>query len=149
MKRLIAVFAVAFLATTCSTECAGGAVCGDYNVIGPNVPATPTPTPVIGATPDPCRVESVVVSFHSGAQFPFLALGETHQLDATPFNSSGQVSDGCNVTRAAVWTVLTPTTCTIIGSGFNPFVRGIRIGACMLTATVANVVSAPFSVEVR
>lgn len=136
------------LLTACTNTCSAGAICGDYNSVGPSVPS-PTPLPSPGATPDPCRIESVHVAFHSGVQLPFLALGVTHQVDATPFNSSGQVADGCNVTRAVTWAVQTPTTCQVIGSGYNPFLRGLRVGSCSITATVANVVSAPFSVEVR
>lgn len=139
---------VGLAALGCTTTCESGAICGDYNSVGPSVP-TPTPTPAPGSTPDPCRVEGVTVSFHSGAQMPFLALGEAHQIDATPVNASGEVPKGCNVAREPIWQVLTPTTCQVIGSGYNPFVRGLRVGTCSITATVSSVISAPFSVEVR
>lgn len=89
------------------------------------------------------------MEFYADSQFPFISLGQTVQIDATPFNSSGQVPDGCNVTRSVFWAVQTPTTCQVIGSGFVPFLRGLKVGSCSLTATVENVVSAPFSVEVR
>ena len=91
------------------------------------------------------------MSFKGGndSQLPFIALGNTEQIDATPLNDSGAVPDGCNVTRTPIWGVLTPTTCQIIGGGYNPFLRGLRVGACTITATVSNVVSSPFSVEVR
>jgi hypothetical protein len=149
MKRTVLAALVALGSIGCTNTCATGAVCGDYNILGASGTPTPTPVPSPGATPDPCRIESVRVSWHSGAQFPALNLGETHQIDATPFNASGQVPDGCNVTRSVTWSVITPTTCAIVGSGFNPFLRGLRVGQCSLTASVSNVVSAPFSVEVR
>jgi len=110
---------------------------------------TPTPTPTVFATPDPCRIESVKVDFYAEIQTPFLNLGQTVQIDATPFNSSGPVTDGCQASRSVFWSVSTPTTCQVIGSGFVPFLRGLKVGSCSLTATVENVVSAPFSVEVR
>jgi hypothetical protein len=149
MRKLFFGVVVALSIAGCDRTCESGAICGDYNNVGPSSLPSPTPVPLPGATPDPCRIESVQVGFHSGAQFPFLALGETHQIDATPFNSSGQVPDGCNVNRSVTWGVLTPITCQVIGSGYNPFLRGLRVGSCSVTATVASVVSAPFSVEVR
>lgn len=145
--------ALVAMSYACANTCSTGAVCGDHNVLGPSVTPSPTPLPSPGVTPDPCdprEVGAVNVSFHSGVQMPFLALGETHQLDATPVNRSGlEIPAGCNVARPVTWTVLTPLTCQIIGTGYNPFVRGLRVGTCSLTATVAGVVSSPFSVEVR
>jgi len=132
----------------CTNDCQFGAICGNYNAISPS--GTPTPVPALpGATPDPCRIEGVHVAFSSGAQLPFLALGATEQLDATPVNSSGEVPKGCNVAREPSWSVLTPLTCQVIGSGYNPFVKGLKVGTCSITATVVSVVSSPFSVEVR
>lgn len=142
---LLGVFAALSLA---GCSCSEGSVCGDGNFIGPTGP-TPTPTPLPGATPDPCRIEAVRVGFNAGAQLSSIALGASEQLDATPVNSSGEVPKGCNVAREPVWQVLTPTTCQVIGGGYNPFVKGLRVGLCSLTASVANVVSPPFSVEVR
>lgn len=147
MKHLTLIL-LALIAVACGRTCESGAICGDYNNVGPSAPS-PTPTILPGATPDPCRIESVRVAWHSGAQLPFLTLGATEQIDATPFNASGKVPDGCNVSREPLWQVLTPTTCQVIGSGYNPFLRGLRVGSCSITATVANVVAAPFSVEVR
>lgn len=137
------------LGFACTNTCSTGAICGDSNVIGPSATPIPTPLPSPGATPDPCRIEAVRVAWMGGAQLPFLALGATEQLDATPVNSSGEVPKGCNVAREPLWQVLSPTTCQVIGGGYNPFVRGLRVGLCSVTATVANVVSTPFSVEVR
>lgn len=145
---------VGLAALGCSTTCESGAVCGNNNqyagpstVLAPS-PA-PSPSPAPGATPDPCRIDAVLVAFHSGAQFPHLALGTVYQLDATPVNSGGEVPKGCNVARVPLWQVLTPSTCQITGNGFNPFVQGIRVGLCSLTVNVSNVVSAPFAVDVR
>lgn len=145
----IAALTLAAILFGCSNQCESGAICGDYNTFMASALPSPSPTVLPGATPDPCRVEGVDVGFHSGAQLPFLALGASEQLDATPVNSSGEVAKGCNVTRQPTWAVLTPTTCQVIGSGYNPFLRGLRVGSCIVTATVASVVSAPFSVEVR
>lgn len=148
-QKLLSLFVLAISVFACTNQCENGAICGDYNVIsGPSGSPTPTP-PLPGATPDPCLLKAVRVGWNGGANFPFLALGDTHQLDATPLNDSGALPDGCNVAREPVWAVLTPLTCQVIGSGFNPFLRGLRVGSCSVIATVSNVVSAPFSVEVR
>lgn len=159
MKRfLVLVAALGLLAgiffiTSCANTCSTGAVCGDGNIIGPSATPKPTALPSPGATPDPCLVKSVTVGFNSGAQLPFLALGATEQLDATAFNDSGEVAKGCNVSREPSWTVLTPTTCIVLGSGWNPFVKGLRVGSCSLTASLVSdnrtVSSNPFTVEVR
>lgn len=152
MKRaliLTSLFGLAASIWACTNTCSAGAVCGDGNVIGPSATPTSTPLPSPGATPDPCRVEAVRVGFNGGAQIPTMALGSTEQLDATPVNSGGEVPKGCNVAREPVWTDLTPTVCVHVGSGYNPFLRALRVGTCSLTANVANVVSPPFSVEVR
>lgn len=143
---LVALFGLSFLA--CDTQCSSGAVCGDNNVIGPGALPSPSPIPLPNATPDPCRIESVQVGFHGGDQIAFLTLGVVEQLDATPYNSAGKVPDGCNQTRTPMWAVQTPTTCQIIGTGYNPFVRGLKVGACNATVTVANVTGF-FSAEVR
>jgi len=143
---------LAFLLATfaaCSNQCSTGAVCGDGNIIGPSGTPTPTPLPSPGSTPDPCRIEAVRIAFNGGAQLASIALGASEQIDATPVNSSGEVPKGCNVAREPVWTVLTPTTCQVIGGGYNPFLKGLRVGLCSVTATVANVISPPFSVDVR
>lgn len=146
--RKAAIILASLLGFSCSNQCETGAVCGDYNIVGPGVPS-PSPTPLPGATPDPCRIEAVRVSFMGGAQLSSIALGESQQLDATPVNASGEVPKGCNVAREPVWAVLTPATCQVVGGGYNPFIKGLRVGLCSLTATVSSVVSAPFSVEVR
>lgn len=85
----------------------------------------------------------------SGAQLPFVSLGAVEQLDVTPMNSSGEVPKGCNVTREPVPSVITPTVCQVFGGGFNPFLRGLKVGTCIVAFNVSNVSSAPFSVEVR
>lgn len=113
---------------------------------------SPSPSPSIAPSPDPCLIKAVRVSFAGGssAQTPSLPLGgEPVRLDATPINEAGPVPDGCQATRSVVWAVQTPVTCQIVGSGFNPFLRGVRVGVCTVTATVERVVSDPFSVEVR
>lgn len=120
----------------------------------PTPTPSPTPTPVatVSPTPDLCAFKAVRVSFAGGspAQVPSIPLGgEPVRLDATPLGDSGPIPDGCNLTRSVVWSVITPTTCQIVGGGFNPFLRALRIGGCTLTATVERVVSDPFSVEVR
>jgi hypothetical protein len=80
---------------------------------------------------------------------PFVAVGATERLDATPLNDSGPTPDGCNLVREPVWAVLTPISCQIVGGGYNPWLRGLRVGVCTVTATVSNVISSPFSVEIR
>lgn len=144
---------VAALVIGCRNECATGAVCGDYNVVGVSPVPSPTPRPSPGATPDPCRIDSVQVSWHSGAQLPFLALGASEQIDATPFNSSGATPKGCDLTREPTWIVSTPTTCSILGGGYNPFIRGFRVGDCSVTAQMVwdnrTIPSGPFIVSVR
>lgn len=147
MKAILVAIA-ALVAISCSNQCQFGAICGDFNVIG-GPSGTPTPRPSPGATPDPCEVASLRISLKGGVQLPYLGLGMTEQLDATPFSNSGQIPDGCNVVREPVWTVSTPLTCQILGNGYNPFVRGLRVGNCSIYATLGNVVSAPFSLEVR
>jgi len=151
MKNMLLCTVVAVLSWACSNTCAQGSVCGTGNVVtsGPSGTPTPTPFPTPGSTPDPCRVESIKVAFHSGAQLPFVAVGAVEQLDATPYNSSGEVPKGCNLTREPVWTVLTPATCQIVGGGYNPYVKGLKVGSCILSASMVNVASAPFSVEIR
>lgn len=148
-RMILAAVSLAGAVYACSNTCSTGAVCGDYNSIGPSSAPSVTPTPSPGATPDPCRVEGVNVGFHSGVSVPFLALGATEQLDATPVNASGEVPAGCNVSRQPTWAVLTPSTCQVIGGGYNPFLRGLKVGGCTLTAAVASVVSSQFSVEVK
>lgn len=134
-------------------SCSDGSVCGRDIFITPTGIQTPTPTPVPGATPDPCRIEAVQVGFHSGAQLPFVALGATEQLDVTPVNSSGPTSKGCDVVREPVMTALTPTVCIVIGNGYGPFIRGLKVGTCSVIATMRwdnrDVISTPFTVEVR
>jgi hypothetical protein len=151
MKKILAIALLGLALYACDTSCATGAVCGDNNFVGAGALPSPSPVPLPGASPDPCRIESVQVGFHSGAEVPFLALGAVEQLDATPYNSSGRVPDGCNQTRPVTWVVATPTTCQILGvagPGYNPFIRGLKVGACLVTATVSNV-TGQFSVEVR
>lgn len=153
-RRLILASVLGLVATLCvSCGCGDGSVCGSGNIafFGPS--STPTPTPLPGATPDPCLVRSLAVSFHSGAQLPFIELGVTEQLDATGFNDGGQIPKGCDVAREPAWQTLTPTTCQILGSGWNPFVRGLRVGSCTVTASIVSenrtITSLPFTVEVR
>ena len=112
---------------------------------------TASPSPSVAQTPDPCAFKAVRVTFKGGSdsQLPYVPLGTLQQLDATPVNDSGAIPDGCNQARSVVWAVSTPTTCLIVGAGFNPFLRGLKVGGCSLTATVERVVSDPFSVEVR
>lgn len=155
------------LAIACN-KCSEGAVCGDYNTVGPSAPATPTPTPVAAATPlDPCRVESIQVGWHSGAQLPSLGVGEANQeqLDATPFNAQGEVPKGCNANRVPTWSICdlssdgklcTPTTranCQVIGTGYNPFLRGLNAGQiCTVAAEMpygSQTIRGLFTVSVR
>lgn len=147
VKRALFLTVLALAAISCSPKCEGGAVCGNYNIIGATQLPTPTPTP--GATPDPCVFTAIRVSLKGGVQLPFLGLGKTEQLDATPMSSSGPIPDGCNVAREPFWSALTPLTCQVIGNGYNPFVRGLGVGACSITASMNNIVSAPFSIEVK
>lgn len=150
MKKAILVV-LAALAYGCQTD-GGCQVSGSGNLCivgGPTALPSVTPLPSPGATPDPCRIEAVRVGFNAGVQLASIALGSTEQLDATPVNSSGEVPKGCNVAREPVWTDLTPTVCVHIGSGYNPFLKALRVGTCSVTATVSNVVSPPFSVEVK
>lgn len=93
MKRALFLTVLALAAISCSPKCEGGAVCGNYNIIGATQLPTPTPTP--GATPDPCVFTAIRVSLKGGVQLPFLGLGKTEQLDATPMSSSGPIPDGC------------------------------------------------------
>lgn len=126
-------------------------------VQGPSATPTPSPSPSpspsasVAPTPDLCVIKAVRVSFSGGssAQVPFVALGASERLDATPLNDSGPVPDGCNVLREPIWSVLTPITCQIVGGGYNPWLRGLRVGACTVSVTVERVVSAPFTVEIR
>jgi len=122
-------------------------------VVGATPTPTPSPSPSASPAPtaDPCLIKAVRVSFAGGssAQVPFVALGASERLDATPLNDSGPVPDGCNVLRDPVWSVLTPVTCQIVGGGYNPWLRGLRVGACTVSVTVERVVSAPFTVEIR
>lgn len=118
----------------------------------PSPSPSPSPSSSVAPTPDPCAYTAVRVSFAGGssAQVPSIKLGaEPARLDATPIGPAGAVPDGCNLTRSVVWIVSTPTTCQIVGAGFNPFLRGLKVGGCSLTATVEHVVSDVFSVEVR
>lgn len=150
MKKAILVV-LAALAYGCQTD-GGCQVSGSGNLCivgGPTALPSVTPIPSPGATPDPCRIEAVRVGFNAGVQLSAIALGASEQLDATPVNAGGEVPKGCNVAREPVWQVLTPTTCQVIGSGYNPFLKGLRVGLCSVTATVSNVVSPPFSVEVK
>lgn len=150
-RALILVSLLGLLASACQTD-GGCQVSGSGNMCivgGPSALPSPTPLPSPGSTPDPCRIEAVRVGFNAGAQLPFIALGASEQLDATPVNSSGEVPKGCNVAREPIWTDLTPSICVHVGGGYNPFLRALRVGTCSVTANVANVVSPPFSVEVR
>lgn len=158
--RLVAVALIGLAAGLLFAACDGNINLfgSPTQVQGPS--ATPTPSPIpspspspsVSPTADPCAFKAVRVSFAGGssAQIPSLPLGgEPVRLDATPLNDSGPIPDGCNFARTVTWAVLTPTTCQIVGAGFNPFLKGIRVGVCTLTATVERVVSDPFSVEVR
>lgn len=141
-----------------ASACFFVAATGPTPTIAPVGTPTPTPSPTpptvatVEPTPNPCDFRAVRVSFAGGspAQVPSIPLGgEPVRLDATPLNDSGPVPDGCNLTRSVIWAVITPTTCQIVGGGFNPFLRALKVGGCTLTATVERVVSDPFSVEVR
>lgn len=147
MRKLAPTILLAFLAVTCSNTCESGAVCGDFNSFGPTVSASPSPRP--DATPDPCQIKAVKVGVFGGDQVPFLNLGQLLQLDATPVNDAGEIPKGCNVAREPSWTVLTPITCQVLSTGYNPFLRGLKVGSCAVTATVQSVISTPFTVEVR
>lgn len=149
--------AALFIAACNLQRCSEGAVCvadttGPSALPSPSPSPSPSASPGVSPTPDPCLIKAVRVSFAGGssAQLPTIPLGgEPVRIDATPINDSGPIPDGCNFARTVTWAVLTPTTCQIIGAGFNPFLRGVRVGVCTLTATVERVVSDPFSVEVR
>lgn len=159
-SRALSLVAIAGLLATliiaCSNTCSSGSVCGDGNIVSPGAIPSPTaasPTP--GTTPDPCRVESITVAFHSGAQLPSVAVGagNEQQLDATPRNSQGIVPDGCNLSRTPTWSVATPAVCQILGGGYNPFLRGLAVGTCSLSASMVwgsqTITSPPFVVAVR
>jgi hypothetical protein len=93
-----------------------------------------------------------VIAFSSGVQLPWIVAGQAERLDLTPFNSGGQVTDSCNLARTPSWAVGTPTICLIEGGGYNPFIKGLRPGACNIQASVSSqdrLVVASFTVEVR
>jgi hypothetical protein len=151
MKRLLAL-SLALSLTACDiVKCSDSSVCTLQNISGPS--ATPSPSPTVGlptATPDPCRIDSLQIGFHSGAQLPQLGLGLTEQLDLTPYNSSGEVPKGCNLTREPAWTA--NANCQILGSGYNPFIRGLKVGTCTVTASLMwenKPVTGSFTVEVK
>lgn len=161
-SRAFSMFALAgilaALVIACSNTCSSGSVCGDGNIVGPGALPSPSPaaaSPTPGSTPDPCRVESITVAFHSGAQLPSVAVGagNEQQLDATPRNSQGIVPDGCNLSRTPTWSVATPAVCQILGGGYNPFLRGLAVGTCSLSASMVwgsqTITSPPFVVAVR
>jgi len=155
--RFVAVALIGLAAGLLFAGCFFVAATGPTPTIAPVGTPTPTPSPSpspsasIAPTPDLCLIKAVRVSFSGGssAQLPFVAVGATERLDATPLNDSGAVPDGCNVLREPLWSVLTPITCQIVGGGYNPWLRGLRVGVCTVTATVSNVISSPFSVEIR
>lgn len=147
---LLAAFGAVAALFMAGCSCEQGSICGDGNIVGAS--ASPSPTPVLLGTPDPCQIKAVSVGIYGGGQVEFLPLGQILHLDATPKNDSGVIPDGCNVTREPTWNVLTPLTCQIFSSGsnaFNPFLRGLRVGSCSVTAMVSQVTSVPFSIEVR
>ncbi len=160
-KLLIAVSLLGAIATcvACDNTCSTGAICGSYNIVSPGPLPSPSPTPCLvgtpcaAPTPDPCLVKSLVIAFHSGAQLPSMTLGAIEQVDATAFNDGGQVPKGCDVARDPAWNALTPSTCIILGSGWDPFVKGLRVGACSISASIVSdnrtVTSSPLTIEVR
>lgn len=99
MKKLLALAAILVLsAIACDRTCESGAICGDYNTVGPTVPS-PTPVPLPGATPiDPCKpVVGVNVSGASQVR-----IGQVIDFDITPVGPNGPLEgplDYCNSAR--------------------------------------------------
>lgn len=98
MKKLYLLIGIASLAFSCSNDCATGAVCGDYNIVGPRDIPTPTPTatPIVSPN-DPCA-PPVTAVYLSGPLS--VGVGETFKVDVTPVNASGPLQgnlDYCNL----------------------------------------------------
>ena len=139
---IMAAIAGAWMLAGCTVlRCDKGAVCDGQTSIfsGPSSTPTPTPSPSpapsLSPTPAPCKADAIVASLAGGSQLAEIAVTDTpKRLDATAFNASGEIPTGCHLARFPVWEVRTPATCAILGSGWNPHLDGIRVGACEVRA---------------
>lgn len=143
LVALLGLVAGALLPGCTVLRCDQGASCeGSTSIFsGPSASPTPTPTPTptaspsVSPSPDPCKADAIVASLSGGSQLEEIAVTDApKRLDATAFNQQGEISTGCNLARFPVWEVRTPTTCAILGSGWNPHLDGIRVGACEVRA---------------
>lgn len=143
LALLLAIVGAWMLSACTVLRCDQGASCeGSTSIFSgpsasPTPSATPTPTasPSVSPTPDPCKADAIVASLAGGSQLAEIAVTDApKRLDATAFNQQGEIAKGCNLTRFPVWEVRTPSTCAILGSGWNPHLDGIKVGACEVRA---------------
>lgn len=78
-----------------------------------------------------------------------IRVGETTQLDATPYAGNVKLPDECSLSKLITWTG-DGTTCVRVGAvgSYTPEVRGLAAGTCVYRASVDNVTSPPVSLEV-
>lgn len=100
-----------------------------------NPPGSPAPGASPGTAPCGMAVTAVVVNAPETVR-----VGESARLDATPFAGLLQIPDECNAARAVTWQAAGP--CSILGSGFNPSLRGDAPGSCEIRAVI-DLVSSP------
>lgn len=136
MKALLVVL-VALVALSCSNQCATGAVCGDYNTIGPSVP-TPTPSPSPSASPaDPCK-PVIGVNLSGPTLVP---IGEVFKIHVTPVSPAGPLDgpilDACNAGRFVTIEALSSNLrCVGACNGFGPQFVAQGVGPFSVTIRV-------------
>lgn len=140
---------VALNFAACARQCESGAICGDYNVVGPSGTPTPTPSPSPSPTvkAESCAIEYMVLQPRDGLT---LAAGQSGRVSLTPYqtvvNPDGtvaqrEVSEACNLPRipAIIWT--SSSAAVIVGTGFEPVVTRVGVGTAQVTATLEGKVS--------
>lgn len=110
------------------------------------------PNPVPSVTPpgsSSCPTATLVaLKVFDGAPAR-IRVGETTQLDATPYAGTVKMPDECSLSKPITWTG-DGTTCVRVGAigSYTPEVRGLAPGTCVYRASVDNVTSPSISIEV-
>lgn len=159
MKRIKGVWGVVAavvllvaVGVACSNTCSAGAICGDYNTIGPSTPfpsPTPIPTASVSPTINPCSpVTNVNVS---GARE--VRMGEVLTLSVTPVSPSGPLEgpfDYCNVNRyPTIERASSNLRCVGSCGGWAPQFQAVAVGPFEVQIRVEGAVSPVFAGTVR
>ena len=109
---------------------------------------TASPSPQV-SVPSSCPTATMVALKVFDGQPSTVRVGETTQLDATPYSGPIKLSDECSLSKPITW-VGDGSVCVRIGEvgSYIPEVRGLSPGTCVYRAMVDNVSSPPLSLTV-